>query len=176
MDERIYYYGSDGHIKQLGDQNYLEHHGVPGMRWGFRKRPERALNKLYKYDKKANRALIESGKLQAKSARKQLKANKMKAKAMKNTGTSKEKRYERKAKALERQSNKLLAKAGKKMSGGVIYDRTHRGGSFSSNTAKAQKLAANINKRDGALSNTELKRLKAKHLYVGRKYAVNYLG
>ena len=174
--DMIYYQGSDGQVHCLGDQNYLEHHGVPGMRWGFRKRPERALNRLYKYDKKANRALVTSGKLQAKSARKRIKANKMHAKATKNIGTAKEKRYERKANSLERQANRLQAKAGKKMSGGAIYDRTHRGGSFSSNTAKAQKLAANINKRDGALSNTELKRLKAKHLYVGRKYAVKYLG
>ena len=160
----IYYQGSDGHVHCLGDPNYLEHHGVPGMKWGVRKSPERSLHTLYKKDRKANKLLVKSGALQAKSARKRIKADRMRAKASKNVGTNKEAKYERKAKSLDRQANKLQKKAGKAMS------------KSGKETSRAAKYAEKLNKRDGALKNTELKKLKAKHLYVGRKYAVKYVG
>lgn len=162
--DMIYYQGSDGQVHCLGDQNYLEHHGVPGMRWGFRKRPERALQSLYRKDRKANKLLVKSGGLQAKSARRRIKADKMRAKAAKNVGTAKEAKYERKAKRLDRQANRLQANAGELMK------------ASGKKTAQAAKFAEKMNKYDGALSATELKKLKARHLYVGRKYAVNYLG
>lgn len=160
----IYYQGSDGQTHVLGDANYLSHHGVPGMKWGVRKSPERALHTLYKKDRKANKLLVESGRLQAKSARRRIKADKMRAKAAKNIGTDKEAKYEKKAKRLDKQANKLQKKAGKVMS------------QSGKQTSKAAKYAEKLNKRDGALKNTELKKLKAKHLYVGRKYAVKYVG
>ena len=160
----VYYQGSDGHVRALGDTPYLEHHGVMGMKWGVRKSPERALHTLYKKDRRANKLLVESGKLQAKSARRRIKADKMRAKAARSIGTDKEARYEKKAKKLDKQANKLQKKAGKVMS------------ASGKQTSNAAKYAEKLNKRDGALKNTELKKLKAKHLYVGRKYAVKYVG
>ena len=41
-------------------------------------------------------------------------------------------------------------------------------------TSKAAKYAEKINKADRQLSDVEYKKLKAKHVYAGRKYAVKY--
>ena len=169
----VYYQASDGSVHALGDP-YLSHHGVMGMKWGHRKTPVRQLARIYKYDKRANKALIKSGSLQSKSARKRIKASKLHAKAAKQTDQNKSERLEKKANRLERKADRLQDKAGKKMSGGTIYDKTHRGGSFSSNKAKAEKIAKKLNKKDRTLSEAEFKKLKAKHVYAGRKYAVKY--
>ena len=92
--------------------DYIEHFGVPGMRWGFRRSPEQLgnkIDKILKKNKKLSDYANEQNKLSNNLARKALKFRNKQAKWQKrlDKATAKKAKYEDK---IYKQNNKLIGK------------------------------------------------------------------
>lgn len=159
-------------------EDELYHYGVPGMRWGFRKNPERALQKtvrqLEKYGQKAEKgAKRASDRNRYKQAKLQRKATKYALKSQRVRAANNRKLF--------RMSD---AKAGKKM---LKYDKKAakyadksakmakaiaRGKAKSErNIKKGQKMYAELQKQ---LKNTPMSKVNQADVNRGREIARKY--
>ena len=157
----VYYQGSDGSIKTLGD-NELAHfnhnHDALGR---FAKS---GLGKVTKYERKAQKAQIKAGKYQGKSAKYLAKSAKREMKLSK-TGLWRSPELSRKPVKWSSKGYKYQKKAAKWSKKQVKYQN------------KAQKWANKINSKvgDKPLTDIPLSELSSKQIYAGRKYAVRFV-
>lgn len=158
----IYYQANDGSIRSLGDNelaHYNHNHDALGR---FAKS---GLNKVAKYEKKAQKAQVKAGKYQSKSARYLSKSAKREMKLAK-TGLWRSPELARKPVKWSSKGYKYQKKAAKWSKKQVKYQK------------KAQKWANKTNKRvgDKPIMELPISELSSKQIYAGRKYAVKFVG
>lgn len=129
---------------------YLEHYGVLGMKWGVRKDPQKAyqksMNKLKKLDKKVQKREAKSAKFALKSAKKEEKAFR----------TSSDRKY-------RKQTRKALR-----------YKRKSANQAYKSKKATA-KAKAWVNSMNDYLADVKVSDISSEDIAIGRTYAVKVL-